>query len=75
MLVHVSSSDSNSEMPMPKTAQSFPPIDTWISMSEGEQDAVIQSIENARRRRSWIVPALTLAIIAVGIASAWHYLL
>ncbi len=60
---------------MPKTAQSFPPIDTWISMSEGEQDAVIQSIENARRRRSWIVPALTLAIIAVGIASAWHYLL
>ena len=59
---------------MPKTAQSFPPIDTWISMSEGEQDAVIQSIENARRRRSWIVPALTLAIIAVGIASAWYYL-
>ena len=55
---------------MPKTAQSFPPIDTWMNMSEGEQDAVIQSIENARRRRSWIVPVLALAIIAVGIVSA-----
>jgi hypothetical protein len=60
---------------MPKTAQSFPPIDTWMSLSEDEQDAVIQSIENARRRRSWMVPILALAIIAVGIASVWYYLL
>lgn len=60
---------------MPKAAQSFPPIDTWMSMSEGEQDAVIKSIENARRRRSWVAPALALAIIAAVTASACYYLL
>lgn len=53
---------------MLKAAPSFPPIETWAKMTEGEQDAVIQAIELSRRRRSWIGPAL--ATIALGTAMA-----
>lgn len=60
---------------MPKTAPSFPPIDTWLRMSEGEQDAVIQAVENSRRRHSWMVPVLALAVMAVVFGGAWYYLL
>lgn len=40
------------------SAPSFPSIDTWQQMSEGEQDALIQAIERSRRRRSRVLIGL-----------------
>jgi hypothetical protein len=34
---------------------SFPSIDRWQEMSEGDQDALIRAIERSRRRRSRLI--------------------
>lgn len=60
---------------MPKTAQSFPPIETWMRMDESEQDAFLQAVENSRRRRALTIPISAIAILGAVIASACYYLL
>ena len=35
---------------MPRAAPSFPAFDEWQKMSEREQDALLDSLEGARRR-------------------------
>lgn len=58
---------------MLKTAQSFPPIETWMTMSEGEQDAIIQSIEASRKRRARFLPVLVVLAVGAMIAIVCYY--
>lgn len=60
---------------MRKTAQSFPPIETWMTMSEGEQDAIIQAIDASRKRRSLLVPVLAISIFGTVVARVFYFLL
>ena len=60
---------------MRKTAQSFPPIETWMTMSEGEQDAIIQAIDASRKRRSLLVPVLAISIFGIVVAGVFYILL
>lgn len=60
---------------MRRTAASFPPIETWMNMSEGEQEAVIHAIEMSRRRRSRIVPILATATLGTAIAVLCYFVL
>ena len=60
---------------MLKTAQSFPPIETWMTMSEGEQDAIIQAIDASRKRRSLLVPVLAIPIFGTVVVGVFYILL
>ena len=56
---------------MPRAAPSFPAFDEWQSMSEGEQDALLDALESKERRgrlamRLLIGAAGTAAIAAIG---------
>ena len=60
---------------MRKTAQSFPPIEIWMMMSEGEEDAIIQAIDASRKRRSLLVPVLAISIFGTVVAGVFYILL
>ena len=57
------------------SASRFPTFDTWKRMSEKEQDALLDSMARAQRRRAMLLRCLFAAagtILAVGIASGLY---
>ena len=60
---------------MRRTAASFPPIETWMNMSESEQEAVIHAIETPRRRRSRVVPILAATTLGTAVAVLCYFVL
>ena len=55
--------------------RSFPSIDTWQRMSEGEQDAFIRAIEISRRRRLRLLLGSGCVAGCAAIAAAGKYAL
>ncbi len=52
---------------MTQPAQSFPAFDDWQSMSESEQDALLDKLETAKRRgsiKSWVLFGIGLVFAA-----------
>jgi len=64
-----------SEGKMLGSAPKFPAFETWRSMSENEQDALLAKMERTRRRRSMLFLsclAVASTIVAAGIGSALY---
>jgi len=56
---------------MPRSAPSFPAFDEWQTMSESEQDALLDRLETSRRRgafatRLFVGAGLTAAVALMG---------
>jgi predicted Fe-S protein YdhL (DUF1289 family) len=53
---------------MTQTPRTFPPLHRWQSMSETEQDSLLDKIEGRRRRRA--IKARTISLICCAVALA-----
>lgn len=48
----------------------FPAFEEWESMPEAEQDALLDRMEAAKRRNSWLITGLFCAAVGAGVAAA-----
>ena len=60
------------ELQMLGANPSFPPVDVWQKMSESDQDALIQAIENSRKRRQLAIALACVIVFAVVVIIGYH---